>query len=118
MGFFLCYLNVCVCKLLIENGENKNPASHHSKEIPLHFAAQNGHSDVCCFLMKIVEENNSANFWRQTPLHLAAKRGHLDVCRIILENITDKNPVDTYGHTPKEYAVQMNDPELLELFEY
>ena len=67
--------------------------------------------------MEIVEEKNSANFWRQTPLHLAAKRGHLDVCRIILENVKDKNPVDTYGRTPKDYAMQMNHPELLELFE-
>ena len=69
-----------VCKLIIENTSNKNPAE---SGCPTSKTKEDGH----------------------TPLHLAANNGHLEVCKLIMDNLTDKNPGNrANGETPLHFA--------------
>jgi len=49
-----------VCRLIIENVQDKNPADEH-KKTPLHFAVEEGHEKICrliienCQNLKIVK---------------------------------------------------------------
>ena len=79
-----------ICKLIIENIADKNPADYDGNT-PLHLAAN-------------------------TPIYNAPSIDyeHLNTCRLILENVGDKNPANNLGKTPKDLA---RNKEILTLFE-
>ena len=89
--------------LIIQHGQNKNPADDHNNT-PLHWAANEGHLEVCRLIIANVQDKNPADHWGQTPMHLAAGGGHLEICRLIIKNIQDKNPAEDNGNAPLHMA--------------
>ena len=49
-----------ICRLLIQNGQNKNPANQNGAT-PLHYAALKGHLEICRLIIENVQEKNPAN---------------------------------------------------------
>ena len=88
----------------MEISEDKSyPRSNHGFT-PLHFAALNGHLDVCKYITEITDDKSPRCNSGSTPLHQAALNGHLDVCKYLMEIIDDKNPRCNDGLTPIEFA--------------
>ena len=88
-------------------------ASHDCHK--LHYAAAQGHLEVCRLILdKVVNINPSEN-GGITPLHDAAENGRLDVCRLIIKKLivfdwvfdSVRNPVDRNGDTPLHKATLM-----------
>ena len=75
-------------------------------DTPLHFAAYNGHMDICQFFMERIVDKNPKDRCGLTPLHAAARQGHLEICQLIMKNIK-KNPSDIktiFGKSPLDFA--------------
>lgn len=58
---------------------------------PLHWAARNGHLDVCAFLLDSGADINFADDQNFTPLHYAIWGGHLDVCTLLVNRGANLN---------------------------
>ena len=72
---------------------------------PLHYAAKDGHVQVCQLILAQVRDKNPEAIGGWTPLHSAADNGHLEVCRLIVSLLTrNKNPADDEGETPMDRA--------------
>ena len=70
----------------------------------LHFAAQNGHINVCEYITKNFHVINLTDNSGNTPFHHAAFNGHLAICDFFMENIDNKNPSNKKGQTPFHFA--------------
>ena len=68
--------------MIIKRVDVKNP-KNRKKMTPLHYAAVNGHLDICQLIMKYVKNKNPKNQKGETPYDLAAKKGHLKISEII-----------------------------------
>ena len=71
---------------IIAKLDEKNPKNNLGFT-PLHFAAQNGHLELCKIVFKNIKKKNPRTSVGITPLYLAATNGHLNICEAILENI-------------------------------
>ena len=98
---------------------DKNPGKtsllNRYGQTPLHWAAKNGHIEVCKLILEGTSDKNPAEikYPRQTPLHYAAYHGHPEVCKLIMDSISvvkigfDKNPASGYkGGTPFHCAAE------------
>ena len=63
--------------------DEKNSANN-SGLTPFHTAANNGHFDICKFIIDIVDDKNPAINSDFTPLHIAAQNGHLKFAASLL----------------------------------
>ena len=54
----------------------------------LHCAAQNGHSNIVRYLLKVHRniDLNIKDHWGKVPLHLAASRGHAEVVNLLIRD--------------------------------
>ena len=125
-----------LCKFIIEGTGNENPGTIKAITLlgnpplkryfplfyyvrdgssPLHFAAYNGHLEVCKLIMDNITDKNPTNMEGETPFHFAAKKGQLAVCQFMLENLSDKNPRDRVGITPLHHSAQYGHVELCKL---
>ena len=78
-----------------------------SGKVPLYYAAQNGHFEICeDIIMESFKDKNPADNYGSTPLHVAAKNGHIKICHLIMENLDNKSPQDINGWTPLHRAAQ------------
>ncbi len=82
-----------------------------SKALPLHYAAQYGHSELVRFFMKYqrIDPAIALNAQRQTPLHLAAMNNREEVVRLLVKEY--RMPVgaqDIENKTAEEYAIAGN----------
>ena len=108
--------NFPVCKsMLLKNMGNPNPADE-DKVTAFHYAAENGHWEICCLIIKYLKHKNPGDVRGLTPLHLAAQNGHLKICQLILGNVADKNPKAFLGWTPLHFAAQKGQLEACKLF--
>ena len=90
---------------------------------PLHLAAQNGHLNICKFIMESLDPeaiNPPGCRTQSTPLHLAAVNGHLPVCKLIIKKLTDKspdslNPKDVFDITPLHLVADHDHYEICKL---
>ena len=132
------------CKFIIEGTGSKNPGTIKSITLlgnpplkryfplfyyvrdgstPLHFAAYNGHLEVCKLIMDNITDKNPANTVTErnmdegeTPFHFAAKAGQLAVCQLFLDNLSDKNPASKIsGLTPLHHAAESGHVEVCKL---
>ena len=103
-----------ICKLIIANMVDKNPARHDGVT-PLYLAAQNGHYKICELLISNVDDKNPAIYDGVTPLYIAAVRGHYDICKLIITNVDNKNPARHDGFTPLYVAAQRGFYEIFKL---
>ena len=69
-------------------------------------AAENGHVEVCLFLIEQGANVNATNWHGLTPLHLTAVNGHVEVCRLFIERGANVNATNRYGRAPLHYAVR------------
>ncbi len=97
---------------------------------PLHYAAGNGHVEVCRFLLQTVSNESRNNLQRsntllssgetaassyanapnktqgRTALHWAARNGHLEVCKLLVEEYgANPDPLAKGDVTPLQLAV-------------
>ena len=94
--------NLTACNMMYDpNGKV------HKFEKALHFAAYNGHLDICQFLLERIKiKNPKIGFFGSTPLHEAASHGHLEICQFIMKYI-ETNPSEMknfLGKTPLDLA--------------
>ena len=74
--------------------------------LPLHYAAEKGHTNVVKQLLEVAENKNPEDNNRYTPLHLAAENGHICAVKIILDSVENKNPNGKWpSRTPLFWAV-------------
>ena len=58
----------------------------------LHLAAQEGHFEVCQYILNNISvDRNITDFIGRSPIHLAASRGHLQVCKLLIEKLDHQN---------------------------
>ena len=95
--------NYDMCKFIIKNMDDKNPAMHNGST-PLHTAAKNGHYEICQLLISNVNEKNPAKHDGTTPLYIAAQNGHFEICKLIISIVGEKNPAMPSGLTPLHIA--------------
>ena len=69
--------------------EDKNPAENDGTT-PLHYAAGNGHWEVCQLIVDHVQDKNPRDDHGVTPLHLAAGNGHWKICQLIVDSAGDE----------------------------
>jgi ankyrin repeat protein len=67
---------------------------------PLHWAAQNGPTEMVEFLLAHKADVNAKGDRGTTPLHMAQALGHLDTVKLLLANNAEVNARDNYGRTP------------------
>ena len=84
--------------------KKKNPADRYG-DTPLHFAAQEGHLEICSLIIENISDRNPFSRGR-TPLHYAAAQGHIEVCRLILDKVVNINPSENGGITPLHDAAE------------
>ena len=108
---------------LTKRVRDKNPGkpsvlNRHGRT-PLHWAASNGHFEVCKLIIDGTSNKNPAEieYDGNTPLHFAATYGHLEVCQLIMNNVTDKNPANwSEGKTPLHLAARDGEIEVVQYF--
>lgn len=61
----------------------------------LHFAAQNGQTDVAIKLLAVDANPSVPNKFNETPLHLATKKGYDEIVFHLLRNKTEVDVVNT-----------------------
>eukprot|EP00698_Gefionella_okellyi_P007196 TRINITY_DN1747_c1_g2_i1.p2 TRINITY_DN1747_c1_g2~~TRINITY_DN1747_c1_g2_i1.p2 ORF type:complete len:382 (+),score=113.03 TRINITY_DN1747_c1_g2_i1:139-1146(+) len=78
-----------ICTLLVKYGADVNCLEPY-ESTPLFAAAQNGHQDVCAFLLDHKAQVDTPRLSTgETPLHRAAVNGHVDVCKVLLQHHCD-----------------------------
>ena len=72
----------------------------------LHFAAEQGHFDVCEYLINNLdgEDKNPKDKYAQTPMHLVARAGHNEICKVFIDHGANPNPTTNRGTSALEYA--------------
>ena len=83
---------------------SQNPLNYYRRRTPFHFAARDGHLDICQLIMERVANKSPTDNTGWTPLHFAAMNGHLDICQLIIERVENKNPASNSGWTPLHIA--------------
>lgn len=135
-------------RILIESGANPNawqvwenwqvrhnsPGSCHinwdcneyNLAQPLHFAAQNGNTEIVCMLIATGANNKSTiysltgplvGYWPDgsTPLHLALINGHTEIARILITSGAPIYRETLDGATPLEYAIRYNQQNIIKI---
>jgi hypothetical protein len=102
-----------VVKRLIESGCDLNEKSFG--EMPLHYAANNGHTDIVELLLKAGANPNGKDDAGETPLHSAVMEGKQDVAARLLDKGADVNAQDDQGATALHVAAMKGRPELVDL---
>ncbi len=88
---------------------DKKDAANTDGMTALHFAAQNGNTEVVKYLIE-----NGADIEAQdtilsrSPMHLAAENGNLDCVKYLAEQGADLLDKDSYGATALHYAAKNN----------
>ena len=102
--------HVEVCRLILENIEEKNPNDNYGRT-PLHLVAKfgrRGSVDVCRLLLENVRDKSPRDNDGDTPLHKAARNGNFELCRLLVKNVDEKSPKNNDGETPLDLAKKSN----------
>ena len=71
---------------------------------PLHWAGQNGHTELAMLLLDRGANPETKCSWGQTPLHKSAEFGHTDLVKLLLGRGADPNGMDKWEQTPLHLA--------------
>ena len=94
-----------LCNFIAQKTNVLNPARADGITA-LHFAAKEGHFDVCKYFVDNLDgDKNPPNPDGRTPLHDAAFQGNLEVFKYIADQVDNKNPAMAGGTTPLHNAV-------------
>ena len=83
--------------------------------LPIALAANEGHLEICRFLIENIADKNPSNMNGTTALHVAAWFGQLEACKLIIEDAVDKNPQNHFGQTPLHLAANAGQLEICRL---
>ncbi|XP_060759127.1 diacylglycerol kinase iota isoform X2 [Neoarius graeffei] len=86
----------------------------------LHFASQNGHTDIVSFILQNVSKlilDLTDKETGDTALHKAACQRRHEVCRLLLEAGASPNKTNFVGKTPKDCAREAGDSDLASYLE-
>ena len=81
---------------------------------PLHFAAQNGHSETIEVLLRAGVSRDTRTKVDRTPLHVAAQEGHLDIVNLLVMHGADIDAKDLLRMTPLHWAVERGFADIAE----
>ncbi|CAL1147375.1 unnamed protein product [Cladocopium goreaui] len=70
----------------------------------LHWAAGEGHGEICRVLLAAGAEVDARTDVSGTPLHEAADKGHGEICRVLLAAGAQVDARDDSGETPLHWA--------------
>ena len=73
-----------------------NPSDEDGTTL-LHWAAENGHLDICKSIMEENQVKNPKNKEGWTPLHAASKGSNTEIFKLIFHSVHEKNPKDMQG---------------------
>jgi ankyrin repeat protein len=99
------------------HGADVNPKEKRGST-PLHFAAENGHLDVCRILLKCNADVDSQKDDGSTPLHQASRRGEegsTAIVRLLLEYSADVRVRDDDGKTASNVALGAEREQIVQL---
>ena len=97
--------SLSLCKFIFERTRLLNPARADGFTA-LHFAAEQGHFDVCEYLIKYLdgEDKNPKDKDGCTPMYLAVRRGHNEICKVFIDLGANPNPTTNEGRSALEDA--------------
>jgi len=106
--------NVNAVRKLLNNGVNINEADQYG-ETPLHYASQEGHTEVVKVLLATAGiKVNKSDQWGQTPLGTASREGHAEAVKVLLDAPGIKvNKADNNGRTPLHRASYKGNTEVV-----
>ena len=75
-----------ICKLILEEVEERNPREDLQGDTPLHYAIARGHLEVYKLIADSVQDKNPVDNYGITPFELAARRGNFAACKLIMND--------------------------------
>lgn len=81
---------------------------------PLHFAAQNGHSETTEVLLRAGVSRDTRTKVDRTPLHVASQEGHLQIVSLLLSHGADVDAKDLLRMTPLHWGVERGHLDVVE----
>ena len=78
--------NLPMFKIILNYTENISPKHEDIWHTPLHNAAEEGHYEMCEFIIEHVKDRqdlNSVDYFGKTPFDLAEKKGHKKICELL-----------------------------------
>lgn len=79
----------------------------------LHFAALNGHTEMCEVLLRAGVLRDARTKVNRTPLHLAAQHGHLSVVTLLTDIGVNVHATDMIGMSALHWAVQKGHTDIV-----
>jgi ankyrin repeat protein len=93
-----------LARLSLSKSSANVSATTHRRKTALHLAAERGHSDIVCLLLRHGAEKEATSDGNWTPLLNAAKEGHEDVIDVLLSFSANPNVRTSSGRTALHWA--------------
>ncbi|MHB2026549.1 MAG: ankyrin repeat domain-containing protein [Elusimicrobiota bacterium] len=84
-------------------------------EVPLHWAALNGYTDIAKVLLDHGAMVNAQDDDKATPLHWAVLGNHLAVAKLLVSHGADVGAKDLFGDTPLHMAADIGSLDMVNL---
>ena len=75
-----------ICKLILEEVEERSPRENLQGDTPLHYAARKGHLEVYKLIADSVQDKNPVDKYGNTPFHSFARKGNFAACKFIMDD--------------------------------
>ncbi|XP_043261776.1 transient receptor potential cation channel protein painless isoform X2 [Colletes gigas] len=102
-------------QFLLEKGANVNRINETHNRGPIHFATENGHTDVLGVLLDEPTINPNLEAVQQTALHMAVKRKDLKCMELLLEKGASPNIPNNKGLTALHMAAMKGERDMVNL---
>jgi ankyrin repeat protein len=100
-------------QLLLTRGADLEAKSEEGSQVPLHWAALNGHTAVVNALTGAGAAVDTKDARGATPLHMAADKGHLETVRLLLDRGANIEARNSDGWTALFWAAAHGHPEVV-----
>ena len=100
-------------RVLLERGADHVDARDNDNGTPLHWASEQGHSEVVRFLLEHGVDADARDNANCTPLHWASEQGHPEVVLLLLEHGVDADARDNDNCTPLHWASEQGHLEVV-----
>ena len=78
--------HIRICKLILEEVEERSPRENLQGDTPLHYAARKGHLEVYKLIADSVQDKNPVDKYGNTPFHSFARKGNFAACKFIMDD--------------------------------
>ena len=87
--------NLPIFKMILDYSENISPRHEFIRRTPLHIAAEQGHYEMCEFIIEHTQDLNSKTFLGKTPFDLAEEEGHKKICELLKSALSKEKKMPT-----------------------